>query len=342
MRSAVAPSTERINSMSLPISIFPPIVSQLTSPPADVEQAGSQSTTAGLGTGANVVNAPPAPSEAPTSRLPDSKESPIAASELIQNDANIVHVDANFVAGGGSHPVDVEQALAANHKPGFVASQALNLGFTHLSGENAASITGSVKGREASIPGASQVGYTGIAGVTHDVGFAKLGVAATMHGINALDVVKGDPIGEPAGYRYVQAAATGDSKVPLFDGAGLTLHAEAGYRASPGLNNRINTAGAATLTDQVGPARIDFSASVIAARWTDRVPAGEPQRIDVLPTAEIKASIPLSDHVQAVIRAGVDGRKSNEDTHAAPKNYANFGAGVGVQVSLDGAVKIKP
>jgi hypothetical protein len=333
--------------MSSPVSIFPPIVSQLASPPADGEQVPSQSPTAGVSAGDNVVNVAPAPSEPPTPCLPDSKEPPVAAKDLIHADmggveVGRVQVDAGAFSAIGYHPVDVEQALtAANHKPGFVQVETANLSYTLASGGNAVSIAGSVRGREATLPGTSQVGYTGSTSVTHQVGPVKVGVAATLHGINPLDVVEGDPKGKPAGYRYGQLAATADSKVPLTDGVGLTLHAEAGYRASPGLNSRVNTVGSATLTDQVGPVRIDLSAGVIAAEWTDRTPAGLPRRVDILPAAGVQASVRVADHVEVFGKVGVDGRESNEDTHAAPKNYANFGLGVGVQVSLDGAVKVK-
>ncbi|GMO27651.1 hypothetical protein TM233_38540 [Bradyrhizobium sp. TM233] len=305
--------------------------SGVSAPAAD---PAAQSPTAGIGAGAGVVHACPAPSEVPLPPSAASDAATVSASEFF-------HLDGGLDFAAGTHPVNPEQALTpANHKPGIVASQSVNMSVAHKGGNDTVSVVAGFKAREATLAGASAIGYSGSVKAARQVGPVQVGVAGTLYGSNALHVQEDDAKGLPAGYRYGQVAVTVDSKHKLPDGGGIAVHAEAGYRAGPGLNNRVNLVAKGTLTEHVGPVTLEVTGAVIAGEWTDRTPQGLPRRQDALPSAEVKVLLPVSEHVRVFAKVGGDGRYSNQDDHGS-RNYANFGGGVGIQFSQDGP-KSKP
>jgi hypothetical protein len=289
--------------------------------------------TAGTGAGAAVVHANPAPQAAPPSPPPAGKEPPVSASDF--------HLDGSLVFAGGSHPVNPDQTLSHdNDKPGVVASEAVNMSFRHTTGGNTVAVAAGLTGREASLVNASAIGYTGSVKAGHMVGPVQVGVEGKLSGSNLLHMRQGDPTDEPAGIRSGHIAVTGDLKQQLPDGGSVAVHAEAGYRAGPGLTNRVDAIAQATVTEHVGPVTLDVTGRVLAGEWTDRTPEGQPRRIDVLPSGEVKASLPVTDHVSVVAKVGANGRYSNTDKFVS-RSFANVEVGAGVQFSLDGSVKPK-
>jgi hypothetical protein len=302
------------------------------SAPAQAREAAGQSWTPGADAG--VVHAPPAPREAPPPPVGD--EPHVAAKDLF-------HADGILGFAFGSHPVNTEQPLIpANDKPGVVASERVNISVTHTTTDGHFVIAaGGLNVRESSLPGASAVGYTGSATVGHDFDpLLQFGVVGTLHGSNPLDVKKGDPKDEPAGYRFAQIAATADSKDTLAGGGKIVAHAEAGYRFGPGYTNRVNVAAQGTVTEPVGPVQLKITGGATPAVWTDPTPKGQPRRLDVSGNLGVNASIPVGDSgVRAFAEVGFDGRVSSQaDGH----NYGNVGIGVGIQYSTDGSSNGKP
>ena len=316
-------------------------------PPAAPDNAASTATaalapiTAGISAApaAAATAAAPVPPAAPLP-LPAGKEPPVPASDLF-------HFDARFGLAGGTHPVNTDQAFTdANDKPGVVASQSVNMSVTHeTAAGNTVSVLGGFDAREGSSPLDSAFRYKGSLGVGRVLDpLLKVGVEGKLYGSNPLHVTDGDPKDEPAGYRYGQIAVTADSKDKTAGGTTIDAHVDAGYRFGPGYTNRVNVAAQGTVTKQAGPVEIAVTGGVTGGVWTDRTPEGQPRRMDVLGNVGIKASTAVDDssNVRVFATAGFDGRISDQDDGHGSKNYANFGAGLGVQVSLDGSSKQKP
>jgi hypothetical protein len=285
-----------------------------------------------------VKPAAPAQPEAPPLPLPASNEPAVPAKDLF-------HFDGSFGLAAGTHPVNIDQTLApVNHEPGVVASQAVNISLAHeTSAGNTGAVVGGLRAREASLPLASAIAYSGSVRAGHVFDpLLKVGVEGKLYGSNPLHVRDGDPKDEPAGYRYGQIAVTADSKDKTADGA-IDAHVEAGYRLGPGYTNRVHVAAQGTVTEQAGPVEIAVTGGVTEGVWTDRTPEGQPRRMDVLGNLGIKASTAVNDsgNVRIFATAGVDGRISDQDDGHGSKNYANFGAGLGLQVNLDGSSKPK-
>src|SRR6266699_1281912 len=303
--------------------------------PAPAKEAAGQPTTAGTGAGAAVVHANPAPQEAPPPSPPAGKEPPVPVSDFI-------HVDGGLAFAGGSHPVNPDQTLSRdNNKPGVVASQAGNMSFTHANGGNRVTVGAGFTARESSLVNASAIAYTGNVKVDHTIGPVGVGVEGKLVGSNLPHMRPGDPTDEPTGIRFGHIAVTGDLQQHLPGVGSVAVHAEAGYRAGPGLTNRVDAVAQGRVTEHAGPVTLDFTGRVVAGKWTDRTPAGRPRRTDVLPSGEVKASIPVADHVSLFAKVGADGRDSNTD-HYVSRSYANLGGGVGIQFSEEGSVKPKP
>ena len=319
--------------MGMYIEAFRPSEQDCQPATAPAKDADAQPTTAGTGAGPDVVHVNPAPHEASPAPLPVCKEPPVAASDLVAN------ANGSFAVAAGTHPVDTEQPLTdANHKPGVVASQSVNLSVTHKAAENhivnLVTVTGGLRARESTLPGASAVGYSGSATVGHDFGpLLQVGVAGTLYGSNPLHVNDGDPKGEPAGYRYGQVGVTMDSTEKLANGGSFTAHAGAGLRFGPGYTNRDNFDVRATLTEPAGPVELAITAGAVEAVWTDPTPQGQPRRLDVSGNLDVRASAPLGDTgVRVFGAAGFDGRISSQDDGHGSRNYGNFGATVGVEL----------
>jgi hypothetical protein len=305
--------------------------------------AGQQPTTAGSGAGPGVVNVDPAPRQASPAPLPVCKELPVPASDLVAN------ANGSFAVAAGSHPVDTEQPLTdANHKPGVVLSESVNLSVTHKGAENhivnLVTVAGGLRATEATLPGASAVGYSGSATVGHDFGpLLQLGVAGTLYGSNPLHVNDGDPKGEPAGYRFGQIAVTADSTEKLANGGSFAAHGEAAHRFGPGYTNRDNFAVRGTLTEPAGPVELAVTAGAVEAVWTDPTPQGLPRRLDVSGNLEVRASVPVGDSGLRVFgSAGFDGRVSSQDDGHGSRNYGNFSAAGGLEYRGSSSPKHKP
>jgi hypothetical protein len=318
---------------SLPVQ--PPAGPDNTAPaaPAPIIKAGISEKPA-----AASPAAAPAPPAAPLP-LPAGKEPPFPASDF--------HADGSLGSAAGTHPVNTDEAFTdANHKPGVVFSEALNISVKHATAAgNTGAVVVGVDAREASLPLDSAIRYKGSLAVGHVFDpLLKVGVEGKLYGSNPLHVRDGDPKDEPAGYRYGQIAVTADSKDKTADGAIIDAHVDAGYRFGPGYTNRVNVAAQGTVTEQAGPVEIAVTGGVTGGVWTDRTPEGQPRRMDVLGNVGIKASTAVDDsgNIRVFATAGFDGRVSSQDDGRGSKNYGNFGAGLGIQVSVDGSSKSKP
>jgi hypothetical protein len=317
-----------------PLPVQPPAGTDNTAPTAPAAPAPIK---AGISETPAAAPAPPAP----PLPLPASKEPPVAASDLF-------HFDGSFGLAAGTHPVNTDQALTpANHEPGGVASQSVNMSVTHeTAAGNTVTVLGGLRAREASLPLASAIAYTGSVRAGHVFDpLLKVGVEGKLYGSNPLHVRDGDPKDEPAGYRYGQIAVTADSKDKTADGAIIDAHVDAGYRFGPGYTNRVNVAAQGTVTKQAGPVEIAVTGGVTGGVWTDRTPEGQPRRMDVFGNLGVKVApkaLDDSGNIRVFATAGFDGRISDQDDGHGSKNYANFGAGLGIQVSLDGSSKPKP